>query len=174
MRKAYKRRNYLINKRFQLAHTGGLIVIQTIAVLVTGLVMSWFYLFLIDPHLVCDHNTGLFRQLAVLLLLLNIGLVVWSIKYTHSIAGPIYKIHNILRNAANGSFPEEPVRLRKGDRFKQLADSVNECLESMQANQRKLDRISALAMARERLETGEMPPEACEELVRRIHDAAKL
>lgn len=125
------RRSALINKRFQFGTAGILAVIQLLTFVTAFLAASWLYLFVLDRRMVCDHNTAFLGHLGVAGALAIAVLIAWCIRRTHAIAGPIYKTRQLMRAAAGGELPALPVRFRKGDCFKELADDLNACLETM-------------------------------------------
>lgn len=55
-------------------------------------------------------------------------IVVFSLFYSHSMAGPIHSIKNSLRDLIDGE-PARPIRIRKGDQFQELASLLNEVIE---------------------------------------------
>ena len=55
-------------------------------------------------------------------------IVVFSLFYSHSMAGPIHSIKNSLRELKDGE-PARPIRIRKGDQFQELAQLLNEVIE---------------------------------------------
>lgn len=55
-------------------------------------------------------------------------LVVFSLFYSHSMAGPIHNIKMRLSDIAEGKEPE-PIRIRKGDQFQDLVSLLNKVIE---------------------------------------------
>ncbi|MBI3396012.1 MAG: methyl-accepting chemotaxis protein [Spirochaetia bacterium] len=55
-------------------------------------------------------------------------IVVFSLFYSHSMAGPIHNIKNVLEELAAGG-KARPIRVRKGDQFQDLVDLLNEVIE---------------------------------------------
>lgn len=55
-------------------------------------------------------------------------IVVFSLFYSHSMAGPIHNIKSSLRDMVAGGEPR-PIRVRKGDQFQDLADLLNQLIE---------------------------------------------
>ncbi|HBS06302.1 MAG TPA: hypothetical protein DEA96_15140 [Leptospiraceae bacterium] len=55
-------------------------------------------------------------------------IVIFSLFYSHSMAGPIHSIKNSLRDLKDGE-PARPIRIRKGDQFQELASLLNEVIE---------------------------------------------
>ncbi|NOQ51114.1 MAG: hypothetical protein GQ578_02685, partial [Desulfuromonadaceae bacterium] len=111
------RRKYLVNKQFQLGYTGIILVVQCLVALTVGLTVSWFYLFVMDRRMVSDHNTAFFWHLWITILVVTVFLIIWSIRYTHTIAGFAHKLSIVLREASEGKIPDNPVQFRKKDPF---------------------------------------------------------
>jgi methyl-accepting chemotaxis protein len=55
-------------------------------------------------------------------------IVVFSLFYSHSMAGPIHNIKVALADLAKGGEPK-PIRIRKSDQFQDLAELLNEVIE---------------------------------------------
>jgi hypothetical protein len=143
----FKRRNYFINKPFQLAFAGNMLVITFLACAFTALYVSWMFVYVLDDRLLVGGvlNGAYLLKVGLMLAGLVAGVVIWTILRTHAIAGPIYKTRLILRDAAEGRFPQQPVGFRRGDAFKDLADDLNRCLNIMQRDRERLDRLRAYA-----------------------------
>lgn len=60
---------------------------------------------------------------------INLAIILlFSLFYSHKMAGPVYNIKRSLRDLAQGGEPR-PIKLRKGDQFQELADILNEVIE---------------------------------------------
>lgn len=145
--KRVKRRNYFINKPFQLAFAGNMLVITFVASVVTALFVSWMFVYVLDDRLLVGGVLNGYYLLKIGLMLagLVVGVAIWTILRTHAIAGPIHKTRQILRDAAEGRFPQQPVVFRKRDAFKGLADDLNRCLDSMKRDRERLEYLRAHA-----------------------------
>jgi hypothetical protein len=141
--KRFKRRNYFINKPFQLAFAGNMLLITFIASVVTALFVIWMFVYVLDDRLLVGGVVNEYYLLKIGLMLagLVVGVGIWTILRTHAIAGPIHKTRQILRDAAEGRFPQQPVVFRKKDAFKGLADDLNRCLDSMKRDRDRLERL---------------------------------
>jgi hypothetical protein len=139
--KRFKRRNYFINKPFQLAFAGNMLVITFIASVATALFVSWMFVYVLDDRLLVGGVLNGYYLLKIGLMLagLVVGVVIWTILRTHAIAGPIHKTRQILREAAEGRFPQQPVVFRQRDAFKALADDLNRCLDTMKKDRERLE-----------------------------------
>jgi len=71
----------------------------------------------------------LFWKPILFISLLNLLLIiVFSLFYSHSMAGPVLNIKNSLRDLRDGK-PARPIRIRKGDQFQEMVDLLNEVIE---------------------------------------------
>lgn len=136
-----RRRVLLINPRFQLLYT-----------LYTT---SWLFpLFAIFPLLVLQLFDYLVRiagqidlsgplmsdlaatrhQVFILLILAEVtfflAVFIISLRMSHNIAGPLYKLRERMRSAAEGNIRDE-LHFRKADHFVDVADSFNRMLDSV-------------------------------------------
>jgi methyl-accepting chemotaxis protein len=57
--------------------------------------------------------------------------VFFSIRFTHTIAGPAHKTGLILRQIAGGKLPEKKISFRTNDSFKELSDDLNQVIDSI-------------------------------------------
>ncbi|MBU1195040.1 MAG: hypothetical protein KKE62_04250 [Proteobacteria bacterium] len=119
------KRNYLIQKKFQLGHALIIAALQIPCILLTGMILSWFYLIYLDSRLTTACNPGIFWVMAVICLALSFAVIYFSIRLTHAVAGPVQKTGAVLRQMAEGHLPEEKIEFRKKDAFKFLADDLN-------------------------------------------------
>jgi len=116
-KKKTRRTNYLINKKFQISHILLMVLLQVMIAAAIGLGFSWLY--------IAETNVQGFIWAVVIFTLL---VIVLSVAFTHSIAGPLYKLGNVIRQITRGSMPEEPFKFRKTDNFKWLAKDFNNYL----------------------------------------------
>jgi len=64
----------------------------------------------------------------------------FGILYSHKLAGPIYRIEKTILQLINGN-RDFKVKLRKGDEFLKLADTVNRLIDYMDKNRDLLERV---------------------------------
>lgn len=69
----------------------------------------------------------LWKPVAAALAVLAVLVFIFSVFYSHAIAGPIHRIMDAL-NAHDAGKPFSPVTLRKGDHFQDLAAAVNRAM----------------------------------------------
>ncbi len=132
--KRVMRHNYFIDKNFQSAFVFNMLLITGVAMFATALVVAWFFVYFMQDRLSGAIDTPYLIKLGTILFFMAAGIVLWTIRRTHAVAGPIFKTRKILRAAARGEFPETPVRFRRGDAFQALAADLNACLTAMRAH----------------------------------------
>ncbi len=123
-KKKIRRTNYLINKKFQISHILLMVLLQAMIATAIGLGFSWLYIAETDIQ-------GFVWAIIVFSLLV----IVLSVAFTHSIAGPLYKLGYVIRQITKGSIPEEPFKFRKTDNFKWLAGDFNNYLTVLKKKQ---------------------------------------
>ena len=142
-KKKYKRRkNYLINKPLQFAYAGITVWLLLIAIILIGTFTYYITLNtilnqlqvknqLVDAYkAVSTINLILIKRVGILLILVILFALILEIFFLHRIAGPIYRIEKTLNDIADGK-KVHPIKLRKKDFFKSLADSVNKVIEKI-------------------------------------------
>lgn len=150
-----RRKRYLINKHIQLSFLCIFMAIILPISLVLGFMLYSVHtdlnntLFLItktstdsankeaalslktlQEQIVRDRHTSLFTLL-VLILLYCLVIFVWGVYLTHRIAGPVYRITQGLRQAAEGNLKQRLI-LRKHDWLKETADAFNALMEYLE------------------------------------------
>ena len=126
------RRKYILDSSFQFKFIFVIFLLLLCTAVLTGAVMSYFYLFVFTSgEISCQHNYAVFLQWTILVVSLSVVFMVWGVSYTQSIIGPVFKTRALLRNAAMGMIPDEKIRFRKNDKFKDLADDLTSCFEIM-------------------------------------------
>ncbi|MBE1426203.1 hypothetical protein H4684_002867 [Desulfomicrobium macestii] len=133
------RRQLFIDKKFQLTMAGNMLLMALVCMLVTAMATSWFYIYFLNDRLWADTDSMFWTKAGIIAAFMLAGVVIWTVARTHSIAGPVCKIRRTLQDAAQGNFPAQPVRFRKGDAFQELAEDVNRCLDIMKQNSARRD-----------------------------------
>ncbi len=136
-----RRRRYFIDKKFQLAFAGNMLLIAGVCMFTTALVVSWFFVYFMTDNLSVSIDRNYMFKSGIVLFFVAAAVIVWTIRRTHAIVGPVYRTRIILRAAAQGEFPEKPVKFRRNDAFKELASDINLCLESMKADRQRLNQL---------------------------------
>ena len=128
MDKQNRRRRYWINPGFQGRYLRAILLLELIAVALTAILALGITLVLVSDTLqVGPQWHQIFLSFAGLTVVAAVGLVWLGIRVSHRICGPIYNIKKNLDAVRNGERPG-PIRLRKGDAFQDLAESLNEVL----------------------------------------------
>lgn len=145
-----RRINYVINEKFQWRYTRYLVTSVFFAALITGGVTGYFL----------NQNYGIFNRLAYLhapdllpqlereqiwinsfliafvLALITISLI-FGLRMTSRIAGPVMILKRHINSLARGMFSQRVIRTREADEFKDLIDIYNYLYQSLQAQIRK-------------------------------------
>ena len=140
MGKKFRRRRYLINKPLQFIYSGIMIYLLLIGIIVVG-VATYYLTFntILDElesqgglpqayDMVRNINLLITKRVGTMLVVVLVFAFGLGVYYLHRIAGPIYRIEKTVREMAEGK-KVEPLRLRKKDFFKSLAEAVNKLIE---------------------------------------------
>jgi len=134
----FKRKQYIIAKRFQLKYAGVILSLMFITagccayiVYYTAMILLGEKLANVYPqgHLAAIMNLVNFRILVSMLVVSPI-VVCLGIYLSHKIAGPLFRIERVLDDMSKGDLSER-IRLRKGDEMVSLANSVNRLTDSL-------------------------------------------
>ena len=140
-RRPYKRRNYMINPRFQLRFMA--YVVLAVLLSLTALYLSNAYYFDglvaqgedigLDPshpyyELIQQQRKRLMQTYLVVSLVVFILLISSALLLSHRIAGPLYHIARVMKLIIAQGSGNARVHLRKGDFFIELEDVVNELI----------------------------------------------
>lgn len=145
-----KRLNYVINERFQWRYTRYLVTSVFFAALITGGVTAYFLNqnYGIFNRLAYVHAPDLLPQLereqiwintflvAFVITLISISLI-FGLKVTSRIAGPVMVLKRHLRALTIGMLSQRSIRTREKDEFKDLIDIYNYFYQSLQAQVKK-------------------------------------
>ncbi|MDD3726356.1 MAG: hypothetical protein PHI44_04100 [Candidatus Ratteibacteria bacterium] len=138
-----RRRKYLINKPLQFIYSGIMIYLLLIGIIVVG--AGRYYLtfntildeleaqggFVQAYEMVKSINFLILRRIGIMLIVVLVFAFCLGVLYLHRIAGPIYRIERTIREMVEGK-KVEPIRLRKKDFFKSLAEAINKLIEKQQ------------------------------------------
>jgi hypothetical protein len=128
----YVRRNYMVDKPFQMKFTGVIVLVQVCAAVLAAFGVSCLYLFVFNTgKVVCRVDYWIFIQWTIIVTFVCLALIIWAIVYTHRISGPIKRARLLLRAAASGDIPDGTIKFRKNDYFKGLDRDLAACFEAM-------------------------------------------
>jgi len=134
----YRRRQYLVAKKFQLKYVGTILLfifltgaISAFVVYYTSMMLFGEKLSNVYPQgrLIHDINIINMRILASLLLATPVVALI-GIILSHRIAGPIYRMEKYMTSIAQGDFSQRIV-LRRNDELIKLADAINTMVDSL-------------------------------------------
>lgn len=131
----FRRRRYLVKKRLQGTYVRMIIFPMFFIALVIAIAQHYLYwAYFGDPHVSSYlkewNNLDLTRgNLGVNMLLLVVIFALVGILISHRIAGPLYRIEKILKEASEGNI-QQRIRLRKNDQLHELASIINQLLNN--------------------------------------------
>ena len=144
-----KRKQYMVDKKFQTR-----MVVMIVLLVVTSVVLSGLLSFAVAHHLESKNSRKIYgariesqdefvlverlmilRPIILRYLLISgvLSMILASISvfyYSHRLAGPIYRLERHLRMMIDGNYGR-PLRFRKNDEFKQLADVINQLQDKL-------------------------------------------
>lgn len=137
--KNYKRRIYIINKKFQFRYVfiilfltfAGIFTISfiTFYVIWSNVINEFFFI----PEAAKKLGDIYIKTTELLIIpLLIIGFIfsIIGILYSHKIAGPLYRVQKICEEISKGNLNLN-VKFRKGDEFHEVADSLNKVIQGL-------------------------------------------
>ena len=134
----YKRKQYLVDRGYQLRFVSRLFL-SVLAVAVTSCLVSSA---MVWKHLYKTHAWAIVALMAIaatllIELLLAIPLIfILGIQQTQRLVGPMNRIKRALEAIGKGEFSRRVV-LRRGDALENLADSINQMAERLEARASK-------------------------------------
>jgi hypothetical protein len=127
-----KIRNYLLNKRLQLRITLKFVLLASLLSILSGIavfLMMWPVIVDVLPPDLIDYLLKIaFIGLPLGVFAIALLITAISIKMTHRLAGPIYRVERALARWLEGA-PIEPLKIRRKDEFHELIDLINRCFQ---------------------------------------------
>jgi len=132
----FRRKRYLINKPVQIGYFGLTAWFICLGILLVGSITYYFTLNTIISEIqitspafdavetVQKINLLLQKKLAGVFVALVVVAAILVIVYLHRVVGPVFRIERTLREVIEGK-PFYPIKLRKKDSFKSLAEAIN-------------------------------------------------
>ena len=156
---AYRRKQYLIGKKFQLKYVGMILLLVSLTAVMCSYVIYYTMMLTMGDKLASVYPQG--RLIAVvnmvnfrifLSMLLVVPLIVMiGIFASHRIAGPIYRIEKFLGSIADGDLSLS-LALRKDDELVSLARGINRVIDSVKATvKRERDAIGNISTSMENI-----------------------
>jgi hypothetical protein len=92
----------------------------------------------------------------------SITLSLFSILYTHSIAGPLYKLGKVLRDITYDKVPNRKFKFRDSDQFQWLADDFERYLETRRRELLLKEKVvSNLNLLKDMIKNNKFSPDDC-------------
>lgn len=134
----FKRRQYLIAKKFQLKYVGIILLLMFLTAALCSYVVYYTSMLLLGEKLASIYPQGRLVSIVKIVnfrIFLSVALVtplvaLIGIVLSHRIAGPIYRMETFMANLAGGDLSSRIV-LRKGDELMLLADAINRLVASL-------------------------------------------
>lgn len=127
-----RRKSFLIDREIQVGITLRFVVIFAIFVIVSSSVIFLPSALQLITGGTVDELAGpasefllLHKRIWPMVLVIVAGTVIYSLFFTHRIAGPIYRLNKELKNMIDGNFPQK-ITLRDRDFFKETATLLEE------------------------------------------------
>ena len=145
-----KRRKFLINKKFQFHFLLIAVPIMLLTAIAIGVTIPLLY------------QSGFKWRFVFAFIVYSFTLSLFSILYTHSIAGPMYKLGKVLRDITYDKIPIRKFKFRDSDQFQWLADDFERYLETKRKELLLNEKIvSNLTLLKDMLKNNQFSPEDC-------------
>lgn len=160
--KTYRRRTYVVDRRFQLKYTALIVLIGAIIALVAAffIYQSWrenTELLAISQAISNEIQTRegpkIFWAVGIFVVLEVVGLFAWGIIVTHRIAGPLFIIDRYLEAIRSGFYPDMRP-LRSHDELQNFFASFSSTVDGLRS--REIAELEAIDQALATLPEGEV------------------
>ena len=140
-RPAYKRKQYLVAKKFQLKYVGLILLLMFLTAAMCSYVVYYTAMILMGEKLANVYPQGRlisivksvnFRILLSVIFITPFVAVI-GIFLSHRIAGPIFRMEKFLYDMASGNLASR-ITLRQNDELTTLANGINNLAESMSSS----------------------------------------
>jgi len=174
-RPTFRRRQYLIDRRRQLAATVRVAGLVLALLVILNAVLAWQSydatqkMMIASPEFGEQMRANDMRNIAIraaISLIILAMVVVRSIMFTHRTAGAVYKVSQCLEQVGEFNF-DTFLRLRRDDNLRALEDPFNKMVANLR--ERALDDSQAMKKLADEIEEHGNPVDA--EILRRIADS---
>ncbi|MBD3856675.1 MAG: hypothetical protein IFK92_09175 [Acidobacteria bacterium] len=171
----FRRRQYLVDRRRQLAATVRVAGLVLVLLVILNVVLAWQSYDATRKMMVASPEFGEMmrademRKMAItagISLIILAMVVVRSIMFTHRTAGAVFKVSQCLQQVGEFNF-DVFLRLRLHDNLRELEDPFNKMVENLR--QQALDNHQAMKKLADEIEEHGNPVDA--EILRRIADS---
>jgi len=141
LRPKFKRKQYLIHKKFQLKYVGLILALMILTAALCSYVVYYTSMISLGEKLANVYPQGRlvsivkivnFRIMLSVLLITPL-VVLTGIFLSHKIAGPIYRMESFLKSMSAGDLTGRIV-LRKGDELNNLAEGINSLNDELRSS----------------------------------------
>ena len=140
-RPKFKRKHYLVAKKFQLKYVGLILLLMFLTAALCSYVVYYTSMILFGEKLANVYPQGRLVSIVRLInfrimlsmILISPLVAVIGIFLSHRIAGPIFRMENFLGKLAAGDLTSGKLVLRQGDELTTLAEKMNYLAESLKA-----------------------------------------
>ena len=174
-KKSFKRRQYLVDRKRQLASTLRIAGLVLVLLITLNAVLAWQNYSATQSVMMMNPEAGEkmraidLRNMAItagISLIILAMVVVRSIMFTHRTAGAVFKVSQSLQQVGEFNF-DVFLRLRLHDNLRELEDPFNKMVENLR--QQALDNHQAMKKLADEIEEHGNPVDA--EILRRIADS---
>jgi len=137
-----KPRKIWILSRYQFSLLAWIWFLVMLGMIVAAIACSFYFVF-VDKGVNDTGWGGAYGRMALSILGLLIVMIWLSLKLTHRVAGPIYRIMRRLEEMAEGNL-HETMRLRQKDQFQDLAQQLNLTIESLRLEREQTQQQASL------------------------------
>lgn len=102
-----------------------------------------------NPFIPTDRFLSALPVVALIAIIFLVLSFLFGIIYSHKLAGPIYRIEKSVLQLINGS-RDFKIKLRKGDEFQKLAETINRLIEYLNENSKILKEVKVLMLEYEK------------------------
>lgn len=124
--KKHVRRKFLVDKKFQLGFVFFASIFMGMISIAIGITIPW----ILAGEMDILNLIGGSVALVVIFLLVCVA-------FSHSIAGPVFKMGKIIRQVTDGNIPDYPFSFRKTDPFHGLASDFNQLIEMIKSQKKQ-------------------------------------
>ena len=168
--------NVLINRPLQREFTLVMLAIMTVAAFAVGMIINLTLNDLVKnapttisrttlERLIFDVNSQLVVSSVLIIFIAVVATGLFSVFFLHRVAGPVYRIRQVLKRLGSGEIPSE-VQLRRKDFFKETADELNRVIQLVKEFDKTSQKIDHIL---DQISKDALPPSATTKL-HEIHD----
>lgn len=165
----FKRKQYLVAKKFQLKYVGLILLLMFLTAALCSYVVYYTSMILFAEKLANVYPQG---RLVAIVRLVNLRIMLSAILVSplvaliglflsHRIAGPIFRMENLIGRLAAGDLTGGKLVLRQGDELVALADKMNNLSESLRStiieHKSRLSRVSKELEDLKKVASGKAP-----------------